>query len=255
MFESNCHSVVPAHALFLGRIQPLHLGKNLGDRPAWLTLVQGANLRAHSHEFFTRFCPLCFWQRLGPLLHHFRQAFWADFLKAADFPFGQVVGNRPQRHHVVQVPEETGQPTALAVSDLLMDACAGVAEGVQAFVGRVVGALQVLRVLDGFEVVDFVFHVATDRFPVADGQGQADAGEFDAGQGLAVLETDAHAVLAVDAVLGDALGFDDPGGEGFPRDEDGRRGTLGHEADFAALAVEAGGDDAEAFIVVVLPGG
>ena len=64
--------------------------------------------------------------------------------------------------------------------------------------------------LRGVEVVDFVFHVATDRFPMADGERQAGAGEFDAGQGFAMLETDAHAVLAMDAVLGGTLGFDDP---------------------------------------------
>ncbi|VVN06673.1 hypothetical protein PS659_03638 [Pseudomonas fluorescens] len=70
-----------------------------------------------------------------------------------------------------------------------------------------------------------------------------------------MLEPDAHAVLAVDAVLGHALGFDDPGREGFPGDEDGFGGVFGHEADFAALAVEAGGDDVEAFFVVVVPDG
>jgi len=136
---------------------------------------------------------------------------------------------------------------------LLVHARSGVAEGVQAFVGWVVGELQVFEVLDGFEVVDFVFHVAADGFPVADGEGQAEAGEFDAGQGFAVLETDAHAVLAVDAVLGGALGFDDPGREGFPGDEDGFGGAFGVKADFAALSVEAGGDDLEAFFVVVVP--
>ena len=88
---------------------------------------------------------------------------------------------------------------------------------------------------------------------MADGNGQAEAGEFDAGQGFAMLETDAHAVLAVDAVLGGALGFDDPGREGFPGDEDGFGGAFGHEADFAALAVEAGGDDGDAFVVGVAP--
>ena len=102
-----------------------------------------------------------------------------------------------------------------------MHARAGVAEGVQAFVRRVVGALQVLQVLDGFEVVDFVFHVAADGFPMADREWQARALEFEAGEGFAVVETDAHAVLAVDAVLGRALGFDDPGGERFPWDEHG----------------------------------
>ena len=124
-----------------------------------------------------------------------------------------------------------------------MHACAGVAEGVQAFVGRVVGALQVLQVLDGFEVVDFVFHVTANGFPMADGQRQARALEFEAGEGFAVVVTNAHAVLAMDAVLGGALGFDDPGGEGFPGDEDGFGGAFGHEADFAALAVEASGDE------------
>ena len=68
-----------------------------------------------------------------------------------------------------------------------------------------------------------------------------------------MLETDAHAVLAMDAVLGGALGFDDPGGEGFPRDEERFGGVFGHEADFAALAVEAGGDDVGAFVVIVEP--
>jgi hypothetical protein len=62
--------------------------------------------------------------------------------------------------------------------------------------------LQVLQVLDGFEVVDFVFHVAANGFPMADGQRQAGALEFEAGEGFAVVVTDAHAVLAVDAVLG-----------------------------------------------------
>jgi hypothetical protein len=51
------------------------------------------------------------------------------------------------------------------------------------------------------------------------------------------------------------LGFDDPGGEGFPGDEEGFGGACGHEADFAALAVEAGGDEGGAFFVVVVPDG
>ncbi|MDT4872862.1 hypothetical protein FQZ97_1080720 [compost metagenome] len=101
--------------------------------------------------------------------------------------------------------------------------------------------------------MDFVFHVTADGFPVADGEGKTEAGKFDAGQSLAVLETDAHAVLAVDAILGGALGFDDPGGEGFPGDEERFGGAFGHEADFAALAVEAGWDDFGAFVVIVEP--
>ncbi|MNG06743.1 hypothetical protein D3C84_900040 [compost metagenome] len=82
-------------------------------------------------------------QRFGPLAHHFGQGLRGHFLEAADFPFGQVVGNRPQGHDVVQVPEEAGHSTTLAVADLLVQAGAGVVEGVQAFVGRVVRALQV----------------------------------------------------------------------------------------------------------------
>jgi len=59
--------------------------------------------------------------------------------------------------------------------------------------------------------------------------------------------------LAMDAELGDALGFDDPRAERFPWNEDWFGRPFGHEADFAALAVEAGWDEVEAFFVVVVP--
>ncbi|MOA54754.1 hypothetical protein D3C78_1784270 [compost metagenome] len=105
--------------------------------------MQGADLCAHSNKFFARLGPLLLRQRLGPLAHHFGQGLRGHFLEAADFPFGQVVGNRPQGHDVVQVPEEAGHSTTLAVADLLVHARSGVVEGVQPFVGWVVGALQV----------------------------------------------------------------------------------------------------------------
>ena len=130
---------------------------------------------------------------------------------------------------------------------------AGVTESVQAFVRRVVRALQILQILDRFEVVDLVLHVATNRFPMADRELQAGALEFLAYEGFTLVETDAHAVLAVDAELGGALGFDDPRGKRFPWDEDWFGGAFGHEADFAALAVEAGWDEGEALFVSVVP--
>ena len=130
---------------------------------------------------------------------------------------------------------------------------AGIVECMQAFVGWVVRALQVLQVLNRFEVVDFVLHVTANRFPVADRELQAGALEFLAYEGFTLVETDAHAVLAVNAKLGGAFGFDDPGAERFPWNEDWFGGAFGHEADFAALAVEAGWDEGEAFFVDVVP--
>ena len=82
---------------------------------------------------------------------------------------------------------------------------------------------------------------------------QAGALEFEAGEGFAVAKTDAHAVLAMDAELGGALGFDDPRGKRFPWDEDWFGGAFGHEADLAALAVEAGWDEGEAVFLSVVP--
>ena len=81
------------------------------------------------------------------------------------------------------------------------------------------------------------------------------AGKLHAGQCFAVLKPDAHAVLAVNPVLRRALGFDDPGRERFPWHEQGFGGAFRHETDFTALAVEAGGDDVDAFFVVVVPDG
>ncbi|GLH19998.1 hypothetical protein BR1R3_27400 [Pseudomonas atacamensis] len=57
----------------------------------------------------------------------------------------------------------------------------------------------------------------------------------------------------MDPELGGALGFDDPGGQRFPWNENWFGGAFGHEADFAALAVEAGWDEGETFFVVVMP--
>ncbi|MNG32218.1 hypothetical protein D3C84_1181730 [compost metagenome] len=37
--------------------------------------------------------------------------------------------------------------------------------------------MQVLQVLNGFEVVDFVFHVAANGFPMADGDGRPKQGD------------------------------------------------------------------------------
>ncbi|WP_460061668.1 hypothetical protein [Pseudomonas sp. S2_A05] len=68
-----------------------------------------------------------------------------------------------------------------------------------------------------------------------------------------MVETDAHTVLAMDPELGGALGFDDPRAERLPRDKNRLGGAFGHEADFAALAVEAGWDEGEAFFVDVVP--
>ena len=221
----------------------MYLSKDLGNRSMRLALLHLAYQFAQAQQLCTRFGPLLFRQRLRPLAHDIRQRLLADPFKAAHFPFDEVVGNRPQRHDVIQVPEEPGQPRARAVADLLTHAGAGVAKSVQAFVGWVVGALQFLQVLNRFEVVNLVFHVAANGFPVADGERQTGALEFEAGEGFTVVEADAHTVLAVNAVLGGALGFDDPGGERFPWDEDRFGFTFGHEADFAALTVEAGWDD------------
>ncbi|MNG11628.1 hypothetical protein D3C84_951790 [compost metagenome] len=63
----------------------------------------------------------------------------------------------------------------------------------------------------------------------------------------------AHAVLASHTILCGALGLDDPGGEGFPGYEKWGLCSRGHEADFAALAVEAGGDDFGVLVVGVEP--
>ncbi len=146
---------------------------------------------------------------------------------------------------MVEVPAEYIEPAHFALAVTAAHALAGVAEGVQAFVGRVVGALQVERILDVLEAVHLVFHIGADRFPVGDGQGQAGAGKFQ-GEVLATLgmmEADAHGVLALDAILGGALSLDYPGGEGFPGNEDRFGVAFRNEAGFTALAIEAGGDD------------
>ncbi len=94
-----------------------------------------------------------------------------------------------------------------------MSTSAGIAEGVQPLVRRVVRALQVEWVLDLLEAVHLMLHIGSDGLPVGDGQRQAGTRELQ-GEVLAaggMMEAHTHAVLALDAVLGGTLGLDHPG--------------------------------------------
>ncbi|MOA47677.1 hypothetical protein D3C78_1703330 [compost metagenome] len=115
--------------------------------------------------------------------------------------------------------------------------------------------MQVERVLNLLEVMHLVFHVGTHRLPVADGQGQAGAGEFQtevlAAGGM--MKAHSHSVLALNTVLSRALGLNYPGGVSFPGHENRFAVPLGHYADFAALAVETGGYYFMAAVIALEP--
>ncbi|MNG04422.1 hypothetical protein D3C84_875500 [compost metagenome] len=79
--------------------------------------------------------------------------------------------------------------------------------------------------------------------------------ELNADQFALMVKTHPHAVLALHAILCGALRLDDPGGEGFPGYKKWGLCSRGHEADLAALAVEAGGDDFGVLVVGIEPNG
>ena len=72
--------------------------------------------------------PVFGWQGFRPFAHGLWQGAAADFGDAFDFPFDQTVGQRSERHDVIDVPEKNVHPTHLLLMPTTVHGGMGIAE-------------------------------------------------------------------------------------------------------------------------------